>query len=593
MRAGRCDRFALADAVTGCFLISTLADCNVPPMRFKMNKNKATVCLFFLAALALPLTIKIVWWKLDGGMSHWDDSFYLDESIALRDALATKGIGAFWDQFLMTSIRKGPLMSLQPVPVYFLLGRQIQSAELINAGFIVIMSIYLFLLCNRFWPWPVGIIAIVTTSMCPMLYGLCNFYMRDYQFAVYVLATAYHLHSSNGLIRFKHIFILGILLGFGTLLGAIYPILVAPLYLITFVMTISRGRTSRSTHNTPNNMTTKRLGLNCISLLVITAMIAGPWYFHNWKSVLNTSLDTGYGWSADHVGSRNIFSWSVIEPYLRYTIIINGISTWQFYVGCGCFIGCLIALYRQKLYQMDIFPKEAVLLLSAWIVPFFLFLFAVSKEARYAAPFFPVFGIILAALIWGARRAFRGAWVLIALGYVPTAFICLYSLFGLGSGTFAEKFLNHYRAGGDYAVRPEMNRWPHLEIINFIRDHHPTHDSKNIQVAVITDSPELNHYRLNLIADLNYAPISFRTSVYMSNQAQILEYLTYKDFLLGQRGAIKRSFFDDGTSHNVALQAVKEGFFERVECPIRLPDGTELELWRRTAKTKTSQSDRF
>ena len=84
--------------------------------------------LFFLGTTAL-------WISLDQSPGHWDDAWYLTNSLTLYDALLDHGFIGYWKKFLGTLEFKAPLIAVLPTPLYGLFGRHSRVAYGVNLVF--------------------------------------------------------------------------------------------------------------------------------------------------------------------------------------------------------------------------------------------------------------------------------------------------------------------------------------------------------------------------------------------------------------------------------------------------------------------------
>lgn len=541
-----------------------------------INSNRKIV-LSFVLITAIPLGVKLYWQKLNGGNTTYDDSGYTHLSLLLYDALHDHGVRAFCDQYMTPSI-KGPMMALQAVPFYMVFGRSIESVELINTVLIVVFSVYLYLFCCLFWSPGVGLIAVLTTSMCPLVYNWCNQYLREYELAALVTATAYHLYRSEGFRRLGHSMILGVLMGIGVLLKITYLVYVLPLFVIAFsshVWTKVRAGAFKST------WISMSLGIGTV--LVTALVVAGPWYVKNFSEVFDYSFNAGYGsLGYQAVGDKNVFSWKVIGPYLS-SIAFDGFSPWHLGLAVVCIALCWWANHKKRLAFSELFPPGATLALLGWALPFGVFLFGVNKIPRFVVPIMPTFSIPLAALMWGASRAFSKAKILLVVLYVPAVLLCFYTLFGPETPlNSVEEFISSNFVSSGVA-RPERLRWPHPQVLQFIEARGSSLGGKTLTICMVTDTRYFNQDRLRLIAVLNRIPMNIQSAVYEVDPSKLRPWASRADFFVGQKGQLQHAsrFSEKSAAMQTVDTLVAEGEFVVVECPIDLPDGTQVGLWKR------------
>jgi hypothetical protein len=543
--------------------------------RLRVKEKLPLLCL--IAATALPMMIAIRWWMLDSGWTWWDDSYYLDYAFQLYDALCNKGPVGAWRQFLVTLPGKCPLMAVEPIPFFFLFGRSLRVAQATHIVLIPILSGYLYMFCRRFWRWQVGVVAVLVTSMFPAIYGLCNMYMREYSLTTLVVATACHLVYSDELRRRGHVVALGVLGGIGLLSHVLYPLHVVPIYAAVLLP----GLWNRARKPEPKASWLVFFG-HCALILAIMGAIAGPWYYKNWTTVMGLSWNSAYGPLAKNYGYGEISVYS-LESMRIFTksFFLNSVSNWG---GCLFPIGvilCALAAARRRLRMSDLYPRGTLLILIAWAAPIFVFMFGVNKGTRFQAPLLPAFGVALAVMLVGAARCFRGAGLMAALLFLPLVLICLHALFGVGpqSGKIG-RFLNA-NVAQFFVSKPNRETGPYIEkLLEYLYNQKHGDWGTTCQVATVTDTIELNHNRMGLIANIKRMPIQCNTAVYFTDETRIRAYILSVDYVIAQAKMTRGPRQGEGMAWKIVDQEIKAKKLIPAECPIRMTNGIAIKVWR-------------
>lgn len=540
-----------------------------------MAFSRRWAALVALVALGFPLAVKLSWWGLDRSPTAWDDSAYLDQSLQLYDALREQGVPGLYRTFMHMGAANGPLFPLQALPFFAVFGRSVASAQLVNAASLIVLSLYLLLLCRRFWPTPVGVMAAFLVGTSPLMYGLCTWYLREYSLATLVTMVAYHLVRSEGLRRRGQRLLVGVLLGLGLLHRQVFAFYVLPMY-VAVVWTRIREREQQG-----DGQGRVRVLADAATPWLVACSLAAPWYWHNGRAAFAFAWSAWAGFAASYFGSRNVFSLAEIGGYL-HELGTEVFSAWHLGLLGLAALGCLWGWRRSRLRLHGIVPPGIRLLLLAWWAPFLVLLFSVNKDPRFEAPTIVPLAIVLAALLWGAVRLLRGRVAWLAL-LAPNAVLCAAVLF---DWPIADATLPPWLGHVAYAHSYSRTAWPHVELLRRAlalvpRDRRPV-------IVVVPDTLPFNANLLAMVArlekmDCEIAPSAWATPADLRTLFDRADIVLRKDHDVSENAEVP----NPGPSLFGAEFAGRV-FFESPD-PLALPDGSYARIWRRRSDGGAAQ----
>ena len=109
--------------------------------------RKSTNCCRYLPVLGIVqicllfMFLTFLWIHLNAGPPHWDDAWYLSDSMRLFDSLTQHGIVG-WLITFHTSIQqnyKAPLICALPTPFFLILGRNIKAGFAVNVACVPVL----------------------------------------------------------------------------------------------------------------------------------------------------------------------------------------------------------------------------------------------------------------------------------------------------------------------------------------------------------------------------------------------------------------------------------------------------------------------
>jgi 4-amino-4-deoxy-L-arabinose transferase-like glycosyltransferase len=132
--------------------------------------SKSAIVLIALCLLFAAVTL--VWLRLDRSAPHWDDSWYLANSLRLYDSLVEDGLAGFTKTFLKTFAFKAPLIAALPVPFYLALGRRWHAAYLVNVVSLFLLFGSVYRVGKAVSDARTGLLAVFIAGTMPLLYDL-------------------------------------------------------------------------------------------------------------------------------------------------------------------------------------------------------------------------------------------------------------------------------------------------------------------------------------------------------------------------------------------------------------------------------------
>ncbi len=407
----------------------------------------------------------------------FDDAWYLDTSFHFYEQLTRGSVVDFVKAYAGSFRTKAPLASVLPLPFYLLLGERYQSAMLVNMTFIVISSVYLFLLGRRWFSPAAGLAAAVFYQTMPLAYGLSRVFMPDYGLAALVVVWVYYLESSEGFSRGKMSFLLGVILGLGLLMKVLFPAYIAgPLLYVLWK---------------------RRPGASALITIALPALLlASTWYAFHLRDVFLYAWQAGYGEIGEQYGSTVAGGWLV-------TLINQGISA--YYAGALLLLGVAALAAAGGKFEWS----ESASILAGWlVVPLLMIGTGRNREIRFVLPVLPAFALLLAAAISRVvRRPIAQIAATAALAVFPLRlFAALSYPPALGHfhlhPTMIGPFILFSRELGWAEPPSRAGQWDQQRILEAIRQlEPPAANPRHVIVGV-----EHRYLNANLLAYLNRVP---------------------------------------------------------------------------------------
>ncbi|MBI3696777.1 MAG: glycosyltransferase family 39 protein, partial [Acidobacteria bacterium] len=378
-----------------------------------MSRNTTHWILLVLITAGL-LAVNERYYRANTRIPTYDEAWYLETSLRMYHALHAGHPGEFVYHYRTAFLTKAPLISVLPLPFYFLFGASHHAALLANSAFIVITNVYLFLLARRLFSPEVGVAAVVFYQTMPLAYGLSRTLMVEYGLAALVVVWLYYLVASEGLARPVIHLVLGVVLGLGLLTKILLPaFIVGPLLLVW----LRGGRPWRP----------------LAAMAVPAILIAATWYAFNLGNVLRFAWSNAYGDIAAGYGERGLAKQALL-------FVNQGL-------GFGYAVLCGVSLWLAR-------PKKKIGFLLAWLLPPLAAMAAGKNlEIRFALPLLPAIAIWIAVSIFnlGRRTAVHVILALLAVALPLRLYAALSTT----------RFAAHPVALGPFAVLSRDLGWAH------------------------------------------------------------------------------------------------------------------------------------
>lgn len=364
-----------------------------------------TLCWTLLALFTLSL-LKFDASYLRGNhrLPAYDEAWYLETSLQLYRAAAAGNLGEFAYKYGTAFGTKAPLLSVLPVPLYALFGPGYRVALLVNALFLALSIVYLFLLARRLFSPGIALAAVVFYQTMPLAYGLARAFMPEYGLTALVIIWIYYLVASDLLSRGSANFALGLLLGFGLLMKILFPLYIAgPLVLVLLLR--RNKQVQPAEHSFPLWRLCARHPLAAMALPAV--LIASTWYAFNLPVILRYGWSAGYGKISQQYEAASFTGWllgavneGLSAPYAAALLVLG-----------------IAALTLGKSAARS---KESNRFVLAWlIVPLAAIAVGRNQEIRFLLPVLPAVAILLALAVFrlGRRPALQAALVILVAAF--------------------------------------------------------------------------------------------------------------------------------------------------------------------------------
>ncbi len=553
-------------------------DIKIKTSRF-IRKNRYHLILFVLIFLAT--VSQIVWIKLNAAPPMmWDDAGYLIHSLNNYYTLIDDGMLKFVQIFTQIITFHPPLITILPIPFYFIFGNSTFSSLLVYTFFIVTFCIYLFLLTKEILNERVALLAVTITSLFPLTYGLWRQFMIEFGLVTLVVTYLFYLIKSNEFRELKYIIPLGIIGGLGLLMKETFPIfIIGPTiyFLIQAILHLKKERILI-------------FARNITLLLFLSLLIAGPWYVKNFQKMIEFGLRHAFREAGKPWSLGPILSWRTLIDY--WTNIINfGISSYFFWL-------MVILVVSIILLRKRVFSQTALWFLGSWfLVPFSIFSMVVFKEVRHILSILPVLGIVIGAfldnLLFYRKR--KKQVVLYSLLSLFPLFNFFYLSFDLPSnlrkdincGPFVlfKKDLHKLSQAQNplYTFPINREKWPLEQIIQIILEKCDDNDNPYVLMAV--EHPYFNGCTLEYQTLLSRVSLRINDIVMLGGKEEIINGIFSCDFLITKTGHQGPKFVNSWNQWVQEKLDKKEFQFEEIS-RVALPDQSEALIYK-NFKNKT------
>lgn len=469
--------------------------------------------IFFIIIIAI---LNLYWIKNDNYPPDYDQSVYLEHSEFFYHNLTDFGVKSFFISFINSFKVKAPLISIFPIPFYFIFGNSLKAAYFSLFICTFLINYFLFKLTLLIKNKKTALLTIFIFNTFPIIIGLSRAFYVEYFLTTVILAWFYYLFKSNFLQNKKVILTLGIIAGIGMLLKVIFPLYIFAPTLYYFYLSYKKSKNKNSVIE------------YSVRVIFIGFIISAIWYIKNFVSIFKFLFTNGYGSIAQDYSEGSVFAISTLLKYW-IKIIDQGLSFYYLLLFLLLFI--LFFTQKQKIFRNN--TKNLFMVL--WLViPFLIFNFAVNKADRFLTPLYPALAILISVLFFQIikkpnKQILFGLFILIIplIQFIYITFNFLpktqYTLFGfyLIKSNFIE------------IRRPNNAKWPHQEIVDLIYKD-SIWDKNQINVNFISNHRVFNNYNLKYIATKNnYRNIYFDSLInYDENIESVINWINTSDYII-------------------------------------------------------------
>jgi 4-amino-4-deoxy-L-arabinose transferase-like glycosyltransferase len=539
-----------------------------------LRRPSHTVLAFWTVTI-LFISITVVWLFLNRAPPQWDDSFYLTHSLNMFDALVEGGLLGYAKKFLTVLGTKPPLITVLPTPVYLVLGRNPQVAYAVNLVSMLTLLAAVYCIGSRYWNRRVGLVAVYITGTMPLLYGLARWYLVDFTLTALVCLTLSLLTATSEVNDYRKTLLCGFTCGLGMLTKVTFLLYVSfPILWVSF----RQVRKIRAQSHSPRRELSPWLNW-WLALLAPTLGLALPWYLVNFRAAFDRILISGFSGEADVYGTGPVFSSHAIKIYL-INVVNAGPSF--YYVCLTLLLLSLVVLTSRYQCLRACFPKEILLILSLWSLPFLVFMFGRNKDLRFIAPILPVFSLILAPLLdltLKELNRWRNPLLFLFLTFpLVSLFHISFGLFGNWNSSLGPFLLAAPRLV--YAEPYDPHPWPHLEILKIVCRSTECLPREKKRLMLGSDRARFNADNFGLVAVQARLPLLITTSAYETDLSQLLSTARSMSFFVYKEGGEPESGFFNRHVGALLREVQTGGYFAELPCNVTLPDGGRVHVYK-------------
>ena len=331
-----------------------------------MKISKLSICssqscfslLILLAYTVIYVILTHQWLRSNLTPPSWDQSAFLRASEDFYHAIKAKDVHNFLYMFNNSFWGTNPpLISLLPVPIYFLFGDGLTSQIYIFIVPIILFFLFYFLLIKELTNSPyIAIAAIILTSTMPFVAYMSRTYLIEYWEMVLSVIWLYILHHSSHLKLHRYNILLGIILGFGLLLKISFTIYIIGSFLLIIIYRIYESKEKSIEAGDV-------LYANLLTIFFPAFLVAITWYKNNLPRIISYSLSAGFGVLAKDYSMGNPMDPIVLLAFWKM-LITNVTSSYLFFL--------LVVTLSIPAFEI-VFRNKAAVLLKAKQKNIFLF----------------------------------------------------------------------------------------------------------------------------------------------------------------------------------------------------------------------------
>ena len=397
-------------------------------------------------------------------------------------SLINYNIGKESDHYLLSLFSNllgghAPLITLLPIPAYFVFGTGFRAINVTYMLLILIFALIFYCFVSRLahdaWT---GFLAVAITITMPLTVGLSRVFLVEYGLMILVVLWMYFQVRMDNFRDRRFSIPLGIVLGLGMLMKITFPIYIFGPAIWGLITVVSAGNI--------NKKKIVNLLLNCLIILLTGLLVMSPWYIRNINAVISFGLNSGFGSASKNYSMGNIFA---VTTLLKYWLsFINTVITFYYFVVLLCFLMIQVIRYfiqgKQDRTQdaSGIRGANMQMMIIWFFVPFIIFSFGINKDLRFLLPALPALGVIIAETITryikeSLPRLVTTIPLVLAFPFYLFCFtsLPLSSTYTLSAGPFLVIAPNV-----GYANRPISQAWPMEQILTAIKKDAKRNDIK-------------------------------------------------------------------------------------------------------------------
>jgi hypothetical protein len=366
------------------------------------------------AIVGITLAIHIQWLVRfrDGYLTEWDESGYMQYALSNFDALHDHGIVEF-AKTVGGRGTFGPLLPAVTALAYPVVGRGIFGSLLVPPVFFVLLVITTYGLGRQLLPEAWAVVAALAVAAMPAVTD----YTRLFHFAVpataCMTAALWALMRSGGFLQTRWAIVFGLFVAL-TVLARTMTVAYLPGLALAAVIQVVGAPVLRTR--------LRNLGL----ATAVAALVAGPWYARNWRSVYDYLVNTGYGSEAASYGPRHaIASWGywskVLQADVYYLWLPLAAALALSFVAAVTWMVIQRRRPRPRSWTQSARGRNLLALTLVVVEGYLVLTSSRNQGSAFALPWLPVLvvlGVAAAATVpaRAVRVALAGVFVVVSIG---------------------------------------------------------------------------------------------------------------------------------------------------------------------------------
>ena len=343
--------------------------------------------------------------------THWDDSWYLIDSLKMFDGLTTTGLRGWAMDFWGAGGRQAAADVRAAHADLFGLWPKPQGGDGRAAFFLPVLLLAVYGIVKRLWNGRAALLAVFITGSLPIIYGLATWYIVELGLAALTAAAIWALIRSEDFTQTRFVLLFSFICGLGMLQKILFPLYVGPLAAYFLWRWWTRRRLAKAIGDSAESNFPRPL-VTLASVCLPAFLVAGPWYAYNLRRAVERALFSGYSHrEADLYGTGEPFTLTAIVGYFR-KIVNEGIGPSYLLIAIAVGLVVLLAGRRGSMGRRlpERWTGHRWIIVGWWMLGFVVFLFGRNKDIRFIAPLLLIFSIVLAVGIDRILELWPKAW---------------------------------------------------------------------------------------------------------------------------------------------------------------------------------------